>query len=65
MRSEGNNINRKNAQKTQRNMNILVTGAKGFVGRNLGMALRRREGVTLFEYDLGSDEGVLEEGLRG
>jgi nucleoside-diphosphate-sugar epimerase len=30
-------------------MNILVTGAKGFVGRNLGVALRRREGVRLFE----------------
>lgn len=45
-------------------MKVLVTGAKGFVGRNLGVALRRREGLTLYEYDLGIDEGVLEEGLR-
>jgi len=45
-------------------MNILVTGAKGFVGRNLGVALGRREGVTLYKYDLGSDVEVLDEGLQ-
>ena len=33
-------------------MKVLVTGSKGFVGRNLCAVLRRREGVVLFEYDL-------------
>jgi len=42
-------------------MNILVTGAKGFVGRNLEVALRRREGVTLYGYDLGTDELVVKD----
>ena len=46
-------------------MNILVTGAKGFVGRNLGVVLARREPVKLYEYDLRTDDSVLEEGLRG
>jgi len=45
-------------------MNILVTGAKGFVGRNLGVVLARREPVKLYEYDLRTDDSVLEEGLR-
>ena len=45
-------------------MNILITGAKGFVGRNLMVALKQRKGLTLHEYDLGIDSGVLEEGLR-
>ena len=45
-------------------MNILITGSKGFVGRNLVVALRRREGLNLFEYDLGSDAPVLDEALR-
>ena len=45
-------------------MNILITGSKGFVGRNLVAQLKRREGLALFEYDLGSDVAVLDEGLR-
>lgn len=45
-------------------MNILITGSNGFVGQNLVAALKRREGLTLFEYDLGSDAVVLDEGLR-
>jgi len=32
--------------------NILVTGAQGFVGRNLCVGLRRQEAVVLSEYDL-------------
>jgi len=31
---------------------VLVTGSKGFVGRNLCAVLRRREDVKLYEYDL-------------
>jgi UDP-2-acetamido-2,6-beta-L-arabino-hexul-4-ose reductase len=45
-------------------MNILITGSKGFVGRNLVAALRRRDGLSLFEYDLGSHAAVLDEALR-
>ena len=37
--------------------NILVTGARGFVGKNLCAALRRQAEVVLYEYDLdGSPE---------
>ncbi len=45
-------------------MNILITGSKGFVGRNLVVALRRREGLNLFEYDLGSHAALLDEALQ-
>jgi len=44
-------------------MKVLVTGAKGFVGRNLGVALKRRADVELIEYDIDSPEGSLEESL--
>lgn len=33
-------------------VNILVTGAKGFVGKNLCMALQLQKQVVLYEYDL-------------
>ena len=45
-------------------MDILVTGSKGFVGRNLCAVLRRREDVKLREYDLEDDPVVLDEALR-
>ena len=45
-------------------MNILVTGSKGFLGRNLWLALRHRKDVKLFGCDLGTDENILEQGLR-
>ncbi len=56
-------------------MKILITGSEGFVGRNLTEALRcvmdgkdrTREGVCvekLWLYDLGVDDGVLEEACR-
>jgi Nucleoside-diphosphate-sugar epimerases len=56
-------------------MNILITGAKGFVGRNLVENLkalrdgknRTRPGLSigeLWEYDLDSPRSVLEEGCR-
>jgi UDP-2-acetamido-2,6-beta-L-arabino-hexul-4-ose reductase len=44
-------------------MNILVTGAKGFIGKNLIVTLKRRADVIIIEHDLDSPAGVLEEGL--
>lgn len=44
-------------------MRILVTGAKGFVGRNLSSALRTRKDVELFEYDVDSTPADLESAL--
>ena len=35
-------------------MRVLVTGAKGFVGRNLCLALSRMEDVEVLRYDLGN-----------
>jgi UDP-2-acetamido-2,6-beta-L-arabino-hexul-4-ose reductase len=40
--------------------NLLVTGAKGFIGKNLVVALRQREGVEVFEYDVDSSRDELE-----
>jgi len=45
-------------------VNILVTGSRGFVGRNLVAHLKRREGLIIYEYDLDNDEAELNEGLR-
>ena len=42
---------------------VLVTGAKGFIGKNLVVALKRRGAVDVIEYDLDSPAGLLEEGL--
>jgi UDP-2-acetamido-2,6-beta-L-arabino-hexul-4-ose reductase len=42
---------------------VLITGAKGFIGKNLGVALKRRAEVDVIEYDLDSSAGLLEEGL--
>jgi UDP-2-acetamido-2,6-beta-L-arabino-hexul-4-ose reductase len=44
--------------------NVLVTGARGFIGRNLCAALRRMEWVLLQEFDLGSTGGELDEALN-
>jgi len=44
-------------------MKILVTGAKGFIGKNLIVSLKRRDDVDVIEYDLDSPAGLLEEGL--
>jgi len=33
-------------------MNVLITGAAGFVGRNLSAALRRKKDISLLEFDL-------------
>ena len=56
-------------------MNVLITGAKGFVGRNLVENLKAiRDGKnrtrpaihidTIWEYDLDTPRSVLEEGCR-
>ncbi len=42
-------------------MRVLVTGAKGFVGRNLCLALSRMEDVELLRYDLGNTPEELAE----
>lgn len=44
-------------------MNILVTGAKGFLGRNLMAALRRAPDHIIDEYDLDSPHESLEAAL--
>jgi UDP-2-acetamido-2,6-beta-L-arabino-hexul-4-ose reductase len=45
-------------------VNVLVTGSRGFVGRNLVAHLKRCEGLTIYEYDLGGSEAELNDGLR-
>ena len=35
---------------------VLVTGSKGFFGRNLCAVLRYREDVELYEYDLDKNQ---------
>lgn len=45
-------------------MKILVTGAKGFIGKNLVMKLREDKNVTLYECDKDTDKLALEEYCR-
>ena len=42
-------------------MKILITGAKGFLGRNLVAELSRQDNIELFEYDLDTPSELLEE----
>jgi UDP-2-acetamido-2,6-beta-L-arabino-hexul-4-ose reductase len=42
---------------------VFVTGAAGFVGRNLTTTLGRTDGIDTLGHDLGSDPAVLEEAL--
>lgn len=42
-------------------MNVLVTGAKGFIGKNLVVALKSQKCTTVFEYDLDTDLALLDE----
>ncbi len=44
--------------------NVLVTGSNGFLGKNLVVALRRRDDVRLITYDVDDERIVLEEALR-
>ena len=41
-------------------MNVLVTGAKGFIGKHMTLLLKRK-GHNVFEYDLGSTEEELKQ----
>lgn len=45
-------------------MRVLVTGARGFVGKNLCEVLRRMPGLVLTEFDKEDDDEVLVRGLR-
>jgi UDP-2-acetamido-2,6-beta-L-arabino-hexul-4-ose reductase len=44
-------------------MKILVTGAKGFIGKNLVVALKRRDALVLWEYDVDSSPAELQQAL--
>lgn len=43
----------------QRIKTVLVTGANGFVGQNLQVALRRRDDIAVECFDVTSDQGAL------
>jgi UDP-2-acetamido-2,6-beta-L-arabino-hexul-4-ose reductase len=42
-------------------MKILVTGAKGFIGKNLIAELRNRKHIDIFEYDMDTEPTLLDE----
>ena len=42
---------------------VLVTGSKGFVGRNLCVVLRQREDIELYEFDLDNKPAELDDAL--
>ena len=44
-------------------MNVLVTGAAGFVGRNLVVTLEKQPDVEMIGYDLDDPQSLLDEGL--
>lgn len=43
---------------------ILITGAKGFVGRNLCAVMKQDEKIETYEFDLDTPPGVLENALK-
>ncbi|MEN6372105.1 MAG: NAD-dependent epimerase/dehydratase family protein [Armatimonadota bacterium] len=45
-------------------MKVLVTGANGFVGRNLCVVLGRREGLELLRYDVNNTPAELDAALQ-
>ena len=45
-------------------MKVLVTGAEGFLGKNLGVALGRRADLTVFGYDVNDRPDALNQALR-
>lgn len=45
-------------------MKVLVTGAKGFIGKNLITELKRREGITVLPFDVDSSIELLDEYCR-
>lgn len=46
-------------------MKVLVTGAKGFIGKNLISELERRENITVLPFDLDTDRSLLDVYCRG
>jgi len=44
----------------EKSMKILVTGAKGFVGKNLIAELKNRNYADIFEYDIDTDASLIE-----
>jgi UDP-2-acetamido-2,6-beta-L-arabino-hexul-4-ose reductase len=42
---------------------VLITGAAGFIGKNLVAALKRRDDVRLILFDVNTEPGVLDAGL--
>lgn len=42
-------------------MKILITGAKGFIGKNLVVELKNRKYSDIFEYDIETDPALLDE----
>lgn len=44
--------------------NVLITGSKGFIGKNLTEALRRNNDVVIKTFDADDDLGLLESHLR-
>jgi UDP-2-acetamido-2,6-beta-L-arabino-hexul-4-ose reductase len=43
---------------------ILVTGAKGFIGKNLIAELKNRKYANIFEYDIDTNSSLLDEYCR-
>ena len=50
-----------NLQHGKTDMKILVTGAKGFIGKNLVLELRNRGYDDVYEYDIDTDQNLLDE----
>jgi len=44
-------------------MNVLVTGAKGFIGKNLVLALKRRSDLSVWQYDIDSAPEMLDQAM--
>ena len=42
-------------------MKILVTGAKGFIGKNLVAELKNQKYADIFEYDIDTDACLLDD----
>ena len=44
-------------------MNVFVTGSKGFIGKNLILALSRIQGLSIYEYDITDEENKLKDAI--
>ena len=45
-------------------MNVLVTGAKGFIGKNLISRLKNKNNINIFEYDIDTDSTMLDRFIK-